>query len=199
MKLSSGVLALSAGLAVLGAVSVAPTATAQSNYYYVGKVEGGEPLVVNLDSITSVGEYDANFDYVLGEALVSSQAHCSGGVAWTTLSDGVVHYAQSQATREMVRTVCSYLSPPAPVDIAVVPAPVSFESDSPSRLYELAASTQTAFVYDPSSNVRATPNGRILCSIDTRMYINIYGQLGDWYDTDACGEPGVIHISQIQF
>ena len=150
-----------------------------------------------------MGEYDANFDYVLGEALVSSQAHCSGGVAWTTLSDGVVHYAQSQATREMVRTVCSYLSQPVPVDIAVVPAPVLFEPDLPSRLFEptvsSAASTQTALVYDPSSNVRATPNGRILCSIDTRMYINIYGQLGDWYDTDACGEPGVIHISQIQF
>ena len=35
MKLSSGVLALSVGVAMLGAVSIAPTATAQSSYYYV--------------------------------------------------------------------------------------------------------------------------------------------------------------------
>ncbi len=59
--------------------------------------------------------------------------------------------------------------------------------------------TQMALVFDPPSNVRATPGGSILCSVDASTYINIYGNSGSWYETDACGEMGVIDISQIQF
>lgn len=204
MKTSFGVLALGVGLGIgASALGDLPTAMAQSSYYFAGQAVGGELLLVDLDSIRRVGNRDANFDYVLSEALVEGQAHCVGGGAWTTLNDGVTHYAQSQATREMLRIVCSY-SGHAPIEIAVDPAPTD---DLPADLSALradltasrASSTQVALVYDPSSNVRATPNGQILCSIDTRAYINIYGSLGDWYNTDACGELGVIHISQIQF
>lgn len=204
MKITFGVLGL--GLAALVAV---PTAMAQNSYYYAGQAAGGQPLLLNLDSIVSSGESDANFDYVLGESRIVSQAHCVGDGSWTTLDDGVVHYAQSQAAREMLRMVCSYLNqssaiatapslPPTPIEVVVEPAP-SVPRRSVSRRSARRPSTQTALVYDPSSNVRATPNGQILCSIDTRAYINIYGRLGDWYDTDACGSLGVIHVSQIQF
>ncbi|MEL7224488.1 MAG: hypothetical protein AAGL17_06415 [Cyanobacteria bacterium J06576_12] len=165
-----------------------------------------------------MGESDANFDYAIGNLLVAGQAHCVGDGAWTTLDDGVVHYALSQSSREMVRMVCSYSnqgtvvaavplpsSAPisTPIEVAATPVPATpapaVSVRRPSARSPRPASTQTALVYDPSSNVRATPNGQILCSIDTRAYINIYGSRGDWYRTDACGEPGVIHISQIQF
>jgi len=209
MKASFGALTLSMGLAAL---AVVPTASAQTSYYYAGQAAGDQPLMVDLGSIVSVGEYDITFDYVLGEELIASQARCVGGGSWTTLSDGMVRRAQSQATREMLRLVCSYsdsstavasLPPSVPIAIAVEPAstlPMPPSAVSPPvRSSSMQTAVQTALVYDPSSNVRAVPNGQIICSIDTRAYINIYGRLGDWYDTDACGPLGVIHISQIQF
>jgi hypothetical protein len=58
---------------------------------------------------------------------------------------------------------------------------------------------QTALVFDPPSNVRTSPGGSILCSVEASTYINTYGHSGSWYRTDACGEMGVIDISQIQF
>jgi hypothetical protein len=58
---------------------------------------------------------------------------------------------------------------------------------------------QTALVFDPPSNVRASPNGEILCSVDASTYINIYENSGSWYRTDACGQIGVIDSSQIRF
>ncbi|MEO0769845.1 MAG: hypothetical protein AAFY72_10500 [Cyanobacteria bacterium J06649_4] len=100
------------------------------------------------------------------------------------------------------------IEPPTPTDgpipIAVEPyASTSARQTQPTRPTlaspNRATSLRTALVYDPSSNVRATPNGQIICSIDTVAYINILGRLGDWYDTDACGRMGVIHSSQISF
>jgi hypothetical protein len=61
------------------------------------------------------------------------------------------------------------------------------------------AGTQTVLVFDPPSNVRMSPGGTILCSVDASTYINIYGHSGSWYQTDICGQMGVIDISQIQF
>ncbi len=214
MKLIFSALTLAVGGVALGLGSVA---VAQTSYYYAGQEASGQQLTVDLDSISSAGNSDANFNYLLGDRPIASQAHCIGVGAWTTLDDGVVHYAQSQAARDMVRIVCSYLD--EPVDVATAP---SFSSVPPTPISAPAtniaeavavdrlgtnsppidgpAAVQTALVYDPSSNVRETPNGYILCSIDTRVYINIYGHLADdWYSTDACGPLGVIHISQIQF
>lgn len=58
---------------------------------------------------------------------------------------------------------------------------------------------RVAEVFDPPSNVRLTPGGEILCSVQVPTVINIYEQIGDWYYTDACGQQGVIHSSQIRF
>ena len=64
----------------------------------------------------------------------------------------------------------------------------------------------TATVIDPPSNVRASPNGAIICVARTRgTVINILGPTGVsdnngvWYYTDYCGREGVIHSSQIRF
>ena len=62
-----------------------------------------------------------------------------------------------------------------------------------------AAAGVRAYVYDPPSNVRATPNGAIQCSVNQPQYIDIYGSnsQGSWFETDYCGERGYIHSSQI--
>ncbi len=56
-----------------------------------------------------------------------------------------------------------------------------------------------AVVFDPPSNVRESPNGRILCSVKNQATISIYESNGDWHQTDVCGATGVIHISQIRW
>jgi len=64
----------------------------------------------------------------------------------------------------------------------------------------------TAVIIDPPSNIRATPNGTILCVARTRgIVVNITGETGvsdnngTWYYTDYCGRQGVIHSTQIRF
>ena len=61
-----------------------------------------------------------------------------------------------------------------------------------------AQSIQSAVVIDPPSNVRAKPNGAILCSIRSQKYIAVYDNRNGWYKTDVCGRPGYIHQSQIR-
>ncbi len=65
---------------------------------------------------------------------------------------------------------------------------------------------RTAYVIDPPSNVRATPNGRVVCVIrGLNTPIRILGSTGVrdsnglWYITDACGSRAVIHSTQIRF
>ncbi|VEP15412.1 conserved exported hypothetical protein [Hyella patelloides LEGE 07179] len=57
----------------------------------------------------------------------------------------------------------------------------------------------TATVFAPPSNVRATPNGEIICSVRSVTNINLYGSVNGWYKTDVCGSMGYIHNSQINF
>ncbi|MBK8813337.1 MAG: hypothetical protein IPN69_21780 [Acidobacteria bacterium] len=66
--------------------------------------------------------------------------------------------------------------------------------------------SRTAYVIDPPSNIRATPNGRIICVVrGLNTPVRILGSTGVrdsnglWYITDACGSRGVIHSTQIRF
>ncbi len=66
--------------------------------------------------------------------------------------------------------------------------------------------SRTATIIDPPSNIRAAPNGAVLCIARTRgTIVNILGSTGvtdsngTWYYTDYCGRQGVIHSSQIRF
>ena len=76
-----------------------------------------------------------------------------------------------------------------------------------------AASTvdsEYAIVYSPLSNVRATPNGRIICQTRKKKTISVYyfttgvngsgSPIKGWYSTSACGDErmGWIHQSQIK-
>ena len=68
------------------------------------------------------------------------------------------------------------------------------------------SSATTAVIIDPPTNIRATPNGTIICVMRQRgTVVNILGSTnvrdnnGTWYYTDACGRQGVIHSSQIRF
>jgi len=68
------------------------------------------------------------------------------------------------------------------------------------------SSATTAVIIDPPTNIRAAPNGTIICVMRQRgTVVNILGSTnvtdnnGTWYYTDACGRQGVIHSSQIRF
>ena len=61
------------------------------------------------------------------------------------------------------------------------------------------SSSGAAIVFDPPSNVRATPNGQILCSVTSKSVIPIKYKDGEWYQTNYCGSPGYIHQSQLRF
>ena len=59
--------------------------------------------------------------------------------------------------------------------------------------------SEIAIVFDPPSNVRVSPNGGILCTLDETGALSIFGSTGEWYYTNACGDFGVIHSSQLRF
>ncbi len=68
------------------------------------------------------------------------------------------------------------------------------------------SSASVATIIDPPSNIRAKPNGAVLCVAEVRgTVLNILGPTGvsddngTWYYTDFCGKRGVIHSSQIRF
>jgi hypothetical protein len=128
---------------------------------------------VDLDSIARASARSVNFIYYLGDERIFAQANCSAG-NWTTFPEGQINYPQSRATQRMVNFVCR--------NVATDPTP----------------GYRSALVVDPPSNVRATPNGNVICSLP-RQTINIYGSSGSWFRTDACGRMGFIHNSQIQF
>ncbi|HNU09364.1 MAG TPA: hypothetical protein PKO33_16465 [Pyrinomonadaceae bacterium] len=80
---------------------------------------------------------------------------------------------------------------PLPTTMPTVPPPTQY---------------RTAYIVDPPTNVRATPNGRIICVIRQRNApVSILGSTGvrdsngTWYYTDACGSRGVIHSSQFRY
>jgi serine/threonine protein kinase len=95
-------------------------------------------------------------------------------------------------------------SPEASITSASVsPSPTGEASVIPDSSPEVPvgdrAGAQTVTVIDPPSNVRAAPNGSIVCAIPTVMDISVFNPNGDWYQTDACATVGYIHRSQIQF
>lgn len=77
----------------------------------------------------------------------------------------------------------------------------------------LSASTvvaEYAIVYNPPSNVRGEPNGKIICRISKKVSLSVYhftnnvntpgSPRNGWYSTSACGtnRMGWIHQSQIK-
>lgn len=164
---------LTAALAIAASVSVPRIAVAQNCNYYAGQASNGKPINVDLCSTQRVSDRSLDFVYFLGSEKIYSQANCQAGT-WTTFPEKTVSRPQSQATQTMLNAVCQ------------------------NRGQNQTRATQ-AFIVDPPSNVRDSPNGRILCSLNSRTAINTYGAKGNWYYTDACGQMGMIHSSQIRF
>ncbi len=146
-------------------------AVAQICNYFAGTASTGESVNVDLCSLSRASDRSIDFVYYLGNEKIVSQANCQSG-SWTTFPEKEVHRPQSQATQHMIEVVCSY---------------------------QTTTQTEGAIVFNPPSNIRDTPNGNILCSINHVTPIDIYGSTGDWYYTDACGSMGMIHSSQVRF
>lgn len=66
-------------------------------------------------------------------------------------------------------------------------------------------SYSNAVVHRPTSNIRTSPGGGVLCKITTVQQIRVYGSSGvsdhngTWYHTGACGTMGVIHSTQFKY
>ena len=170
---------------VLGACVIAGTVfslnngqdvVAQPCNYFAGTAVGGQEINLDTCSISRASYRSVDFIYYLGSEKVVSQANCDSGT-WTTFPERQVNRPQSQATQRMLDFVCNS------------------RTSSPRR----NPSARKAFVFDPPSNIRSEPDGNVLCSIKNPTTINIYDSLGSWYYTDACGETGVVHSSQIRF
>jgi hypothetical protein len=73
-----------------------------------------------------------------------------------------------------------------------------FAASSIKKVSAIAQSTRRAIIFAPPSNVRAVPNGQVICSVRSATSINVYGYNNGWYETDYCGGWGYIHQSQVQ-
>lgn len=142
--------------------------------YSTGKAVGGQNISVNLCSISRVSSRNVSFDYNLGDERIQAQANCQSRT-WITFPEQAVNRPQSQATRDMLQIVCTAPSFNEGIAIGVV--------------------------FDPPSNVRSSPNGSIICTIQELTAIELSGGVvGDgWLRTNFCGRSGVIHQSQILY
>ena len=150
---------------------------AQTGNFYAGTAKGGQSVNVDLGSIRQVSADSVDFKYFLGGTGIYAQANCRAGY-WVTFPERHINRPQSGATQRMLDRVCAYLGTGG----------MASQSDS-----------GRALVFDPPSNVRATPNGAVLCSIRSRQHINVYARSGQCYETDYCGGTGYIHQGQLRF
>src|SRR5689334_1763098 len=101
MKIASlAATVLTTGFAI-GTGTIAP---AQASTYYAGTASTGQPVQVDVDSISRVGQRRVNFVYYLGEERVSAQANCESR-SWKTFPENERHYPQSRATERMLNFV----------------------------------------------------------------------------------------------
>ena len=153
----------------------------KSEVIELGNASTGAPLRLLMDSIVPVGGDQYTFSYQLGNTAIRARANCPQST-WTSYPENQINRPQSEATLKMLRIIC--LNSTRTID----------GSPSPQSSYP-----GTAIVFDPPSNVRQTPGGDFLCTIETKTTIRVGNPSGSWYPTSACGRPGFIHNSQIRF
>lgn len=134
-----------------------------------------QTLTLDTCSIDASNPSLIRFVYYLNTDRVQAETDCASGT-WTSFPEKQVNRPQSPATEKMLERICGSKAP----------------EDSISK-------AGVATVFNPPSNVRVSPNGAILCSVREKRNINIYDLQGDWYTTDVCGTPGVIHRGQLKF
>jgi serine/threonine-protein kinase len=138
----------------------------------LGASVSGEPIRLLLNSIRRGDKSTRAFTYQLGDATIEAMADC-GDRSWISYPERRLNRPQSPATEQMLVRVC--------------------DGSDGGELPGVAT------VYDPPSNVRVTPEGAFLCTIDSRRIIRVGQPSGDWYPTSACGREGFMHRSQLQF
>jgi serine/threonine-protein kinase len=145
--------------------------------YEAGRSVDGQVVNVDLCSVNPSSSGNLSFVYYLNQERIESEANCANGT-WITFPEKQVNYPQSNATKKMLDKVCSGKS---------------------SSSNSVISGAGAAIVFDPPSNIRDVPNGKILCSVNEKTTIKIYSINGDWYNTDVCGTMGVIHKDQLRF
>ena len=153
----------------------------KSEVIELGNASTGASLRLLMDSIQPVGDGQHTFSYQLGNSTIRASANCAEGI-WTSYPENQINRPQSEATLKMLRIICSN-------SMITMDGPPTPQSTYPG----------TAIVFDPPSNVRRTPGGDFLCTIETKNTIRVGNPSGSWYPTSACGRPGFIHKSQIRF
>jgi serine/threonine protein kinase, bacterial len=148
--------------------------------YHAGEAVTGQVVNLDLCSITTNNSEQVGFVYYLGDRRMGSAANCSNNT-WTTFSDQQVHRPLSPATQRMLENVCSRRQ---------ASSPKSSSSNS-----DVAKAT----IFAPPTNVRESPDGKILCVINKKLTINTYGVNNSWYKTDVCGAMGVVQAEQLKF
>ena len=70
----------------------------------------------------------------------------------------------------------------------------------PAPISEIETGTQApkeAVVFDPPTNLRASPNGAIILSIKQKRRVEIIRQEGDWFFVRVDNFRGYIHKNQL--
>lgn len=162
-------------LACIACLSGLGQQPAQAEILNLGTAAGGQSLRLDTDSIQRNGYSDSwwsSFTYYLGNERIRANAHC-GRRSWDV--DGQTYSPQSRATENMINLVCS------------------------ARNIQQTEDFGWVLVYDPPSNVRSSPNGRVTCTLNLMEVISVYLEPENgWYQTSACGRGGWIHESQFR-
>lgn len=149
---------------------------AKAELLNLGRASGGQIVRLDTQSIQRNGRsmsWWAGFTYYLGNERLEAGAHC-GQRVWRIEGESEIYKPQSQTTRNMINIVCS------------------------ARYIEEKEDTGYMLVFDPPSNVRSTPGGKVKCTLENMQVISVYSEpRGDWFSTGTCG-GGWIHRSQVR-
>ena len=153
----------------------------------LGQSVTGAPIRLLMGSINARDNQFREFRYQLGNSTIEAMANCTDQ-SWTSYPERQVNRPQSPATERMLGLVCG--TSPQANQPATAPAP----SPSPDASYP-----GVAIVFDPPSNVRTSPGGAFLCTVNSQRNVRVGQIQGEWYPTSACGSRGFIHRSQVRF
>jgi hypothetical protein len=154
---------------------IAPAKADNGCTYQLGQSSTGIAAELNLCSIRLIPRtFNVDFTYSLGGERIPARADCRSR-NWTTFPEKAINKPQSQATEDMLQIVCT--------------APIDGGGDD-----------YLAVIFNPPTNIRKTPNGKVICTITELRAIGISGSgsSNGWYRTNACGY-GYVHQSQLRF
>ena len=175
-------LTILSSISILSLAIVHPPALARDvDWEYQGIASTGEHVNLDLNSIAVVSLSARSsrppsyfFNYKIGNDRVTAITGCTGTFAPFKNADETDSFRKPQS-KAMQRTLDRVCS----------------------------YTVKRVRVFAPPSNIRAEPNGRIICTIQNTKTITTYGiynygQNVNWQYTDACGKLGVIDSSKFR-